>query len=161
MWPNLAELLCQTDRLRAERSLIRFIIPAPLASARAKSRGLWAMGGLQMLFEQAGGQRIWNPEVDWENFTDGLRGRPGALKCCVAAPQTCTHRIYGQQDPGGPGSGPETDRTEQVCSILCDLDHRVVIRSQSIPFLPFPGKQPSQSQRICSQRNCKGQVLPS
>ena len=76
MWPNPAEVPATNGQISSAKAVFDTIYNPTATSLvlRAKSRGIWAMGGLQMLFEQAlASQRIWNPEINFARFTSGLR----------------------------------------------------------------------------------------
>ena len=68
MWPNAGALPLE-DRHLCGATAVFDTIYNPTATRlvlKAKSRGVWANGGLQMLFEQAlAAQKIWNPGVDF------------------------------------------------------------------------------------------------
>ena len=75
MWPHVRGTPMADRGLRGAEVVFDTIYN-PTATGlvlRAKSKGIWAMGGLQMLFEQAlASQRIWNPEINFDEFTSRL-----------------------------------------------------------------------------------------
>lgn len=75
MWPDVGGVPI-TDRQLRSAKIVFDTIYNPSATRlvlQAKTRGLWAKGGLQMLFEQAlASQKIWNPEVNLADFRDEL-----------------------------------------------------------------------------------------
>lgn len=75
MWPHVGRVPV-TDRQLRGAEVVFDTIYNPTATRlvlQAKTRGIWAEGGLQMLFAQAlASQKIWNPEVDWANFEGEL-----------------------------------------------------------------------------------------
>ena len=68
MWPNTGGLAMASQRIH-QAQVVFDTIYNPTATRmilKAKSQGIPAGGGLQMLFEQAlASQRIWNPDVDF------------------------------------------------------------------------------------------------
>lgn len=142
MWPNLAGTPVSNRQIEGAKAVFDTIYN-PSATGlvlRAKSRGLWAMGGLQMLFEQAlAAQRIWNPEVDWENFTDGLRGAGRGLALEVLRRSPFKLVLTGFMGSGKTQVGQALAQRlgsalNKSAPSFVDLDHRVVIRAgQSIP----------------------------
>lgn len=75
MWPKVGEMPVSTGQLK-KASAVFDTIYNPTATRlvlQAKSMGIWAKGGLQMLVEQAvESQKIWNPEVDFDGYKDEL-----------------------------------------------------------------------------------------
>lgn len=71
MWPQVQGVPVEKEGLN-QAQVVYDTIYNPTATRlvlQAKSRGLWAMGGLNMLFAQAlAAQRIWNPDLDFSPF---------------------------------------------------------------------------------------------
>ncbi|NLL43010.1 MAG: NAD(P)-binding domain-containing protein [Firmicutes bacterium] len=82
MWPEVGQVPLTPGEIgRAEAVYDTIYNPtATRLVLQAKSRKIWAQGGLEMLFEQAlEAQKIWNPELDfdrhkteWERLRQGL-----------------------------------------------------------------------------------------
>lgn len=75
MWPQIAGLPVPVEQIQGAEAVFDTIYnpTATRLVLKARSQGLWAKGGLQMLFEQAvEAQRIWNPEVDFASLQDEL-----------------------------------------------------------------------------------------
>lgn len=81
MWPGVRELPFG-GQIKAREAVFDTIYN-PTATRfvlQARTRGLWAKGGLQMLFEQAlAAQKIWNPEVDFRPFAREFEELKGLL----------------------------------------------------------------------------------
>lgn len=68
MWPLAGELAMTENDIKQARAIFDTVYnpSATRLVLRAKSRGIWAEGGLKMLLEQAlAAQRIWNPQADF------------------------------------------------------------------------------------------------
>ncbi|HBN95223.1 MAG TPA: hypothetical protein DDZ66_02895 [Firmicutes bacterium] len=75
MWPHVGGIPVTERQLEAAQVVFDTVYnpSATRLVLQAKSRGLWAKGGLQMLFEQAlASQKIWNPQVNFDSCKDEL-----------------------------------------------------------------------------------------
>ena len=75
MWPHVDGLPVTMRQLEGVQAVFDTIYnpTATRLVLRAKSRDMWTMGGLQMLFAQAlAAQKIWNPEVDFTKYNTEL-----------------------------------------------------------------------------------------
>lgn len=75
MWPDVGGVPITEQQLRSAKIVFDTIYnpSATRLVLQAKTRGLWAKGGLQMLFEQAlASQKIWNPGINLAGFKDEL-----------------------------------------------------------------------------------------
>lgn len=68
MWPHVAGLPLSPEQIASAQAVFDTVYnpAATRLVLKAKTLGLWARGGLGMLFEQAvAAQKIWNPQVDF------------------------------------------------------------------------------------------------
>lgn len=82
MWPNQGELpTSEAEIVGADAVFDTIYNPtATRLVLTAKSQGVWAKGGLQMLFEQAlAAQQIWHPDLDFSSFQAELSRIPQSL----------------------------------------------------------------------------------
>ncbi len=77
MWPETGGIPCTPEELEGAKAVYDTVYnpTATRLVLQAKSRGIWARGGLDMLFWQAvAAQKIWNPGLDFGKFQAELDG---------------------------------------------------------------------------------------
>lgn len=82
MWPQSGELPVEREQIGNFKAVFDTVYnpTATRLILQAKSKGLWAKGGLEMLFEQAlAAQKIWNPAVNFNQVKDELAEIQGGL----------------------------------------------------------------------------------
>jgi shikimate dehydrogenase len=88
MWPHTGATPLKEGQIRTREAIFDSIYnpTATRLILEAKTRGIWAKGGLQMLFEQALlAQKIWNPEIDFQPFSEEINDVRRTLPQAVLA----------------------------------------------------------------------------
>ena len=135
MWPKVRGLPAENQELKVGEGVFDGIYN-PTATRfllQAKGQGIWAKGGLQMLFEQAlAAQKIWNPEVDFQAWSSELAALKGGLAREVLRQSPIKLVLSGFM-----GSGKSTVGSALAKALalpFVDLDESIVeVADQTIP----------------------------
>lgn len=130
MWPKIWDVPALDGQVREAKAVFDTIYnpTATRLVLKAKSSGIWAMGGLQMLFEQAlASQKIWNPEVEWGRFRNELAEIPKGLPREVLRQSPLKIVLTGFMGSGKSHVGHALSIAEDLPFV--DLDETIVART--------------------------------
>ena len=139
MWPDIGGLAVDERRISlAQAGFDSVYNPAATRLVlKARSRGIPAIGGLKMLFEQAlAAERIWNPDIDFDCIKDQLSHIPAGLARAVLRQSPVKLLITGFMGSGKTLVGRSLSKLMGTDLPFIDLDTVIAQRAgQSISHI--------------------------